>query len=211
MGLDWNPGNKPKPGFEQEFERLFNTLQKKRTLFRRRRTARFQEISVSAFETLDAPQVGHSSDADAWALEQYRRSARDVSEEVWLQQLNGLYVVDLVSPCDGIPPYSNGAPGAYVEPFSFRAQFLTDCEYIIGSELLGAAYQSKLAAEFAAYGNALSRKFDDFARERGLDPSNLHLQSDDPESAVFHADVVGSAARWCLFWSRHGHVLEAYW
>lgn len=209
MGLDWNPGNKPKPGFEKEFERLFYVLQKERTFFRRRRTARFQEISISAFETLNAPQVGHSSEADAWALEQYRNEPRAVSQEVWLQQLTGFYVVDLVPPCDGVPRFSNGSPGGYVEPFSFRAQFLTDCEYIIGSELLGSAYQSKLPVEFRSYGEALLDKFHGFVQERGLDPANL--ASDDPESAAFHADVVGSAARWCLFWSRHGHILDADW
>ena len=209
MGLDWNPGNKPKPGYEKEFERLFHALQQKDGWLRKRREKRFFEISTTAFETLNAPRVGESPDADAWALEIFRSEPRDESEESWLSKLHGFYVLDLVPPCDGIPRYSNGVAGGDVERFSFRAQFLVDCEYIIGRDLLDAAYASKLPADFEAYGEALLRKFEQHATERGLDPQNL--ESDDPDSPVFHADVVGSAARWCLFWARRGHMLDSYW
>ena len=42
----------------------------------------------------------------------------------WVESLEGMYVVPLVAPCDGVPRYSNGTVAGYVEPFSFRAQFL---------------------------------------------------------------------------------------
>jgi hypothetical protein len=209
MGLDWNPGNKPKPSFEKEFGQLFHALQKKGSWWQGRKERRFLEISTSALDTLGVPRVGSSPAADAWALEQYRSQPREVTEQEWLQGLQGFYVVDLARPCDGIPRYSNGTPGGYVEPYSFRAQFLVDCEYIIGTELLESGYVSKLVPEFRAHGEALKAKADRFIAERGLDPANL--DSDDPESPPFHADVVASAARWCLFWSGKGHVLDAYW
>lgn len=209
MGLDWNPGNKPKPGHEIEFERLFHALQKKNSWWRKRKEDRFFAISTTAFDTLNTPRVGFSPAADAWALEIYRSEPREIPENVWLEKLYGFYVLDLVPACDGIPRYSNGSPGGYVERYSFRAQFLRDCEYIIGTELLDAGYSSKLAPQFKAHGEALMRKFEEFVAERGFDPSNL--DSNDPESPVFHADVVGAAARWCLFWANRGHILHSYW
>jgi hypothetical protein len=51
MGLDWNPGNKAKPGHEAEDAPL----------------ERYHEISITAFETLGAPIVGRDAAADAWA------------------------------------------------------------------------------------------------------------------------------------------------
>lgn len=209
MGLDWNPGNRPKAGFEAEFERLFHALQGPATWWRKRKERRFFEISISAFETLAAPRVGKDEAATNWALERYREGPREVSEAEWLAKLDGFYVVDLLRPCDGIPRYSNGTPGGYVEPFSFRAQFLVDCEYILGGELLESCYLSKLPSEFRAHGEALESKFESFVSERGIDPESL--ESEDPESPLWHADVVRSAAKWCSFWANRGHVLDAYW
>jgi len=209
MGLDWNPGNKSKSGHEAEFESLFHALQEPDSPVRKLAEDRFFQISLSAFDTLEVQQVGSSDAADRWILEVYRREARNVTEEAWLDSFEGFYVVDLVPSCPGVPRYSNGSPGGYVERFSFRAQFLLDCEYIIGRELLESGYASKLNPEFLEHGRLLLAKFNTFVRARGFDPSDL--DSDDPESPRFHADIVGCAARWCLFWARWGHTLDAYW
>jgi len=73
---------------------------------------RFFEISTSAYETLDAPRVGFAAVADEWARERYRDNpSAAASEEEFVTRLRGFYVVDLVAPCDGIPPYSNGRTG----------------------------------------------------------------------------------------------------
>lgn len=37
MGLDWSPGNKPKPGCAAEFVRLFHALQDSSTWWRKRK------------------------------------------------------------------------------------------------------------------------------------------------------------------------------
>jgi hypothetical protein len=196
-------------GHEAEFERLFHALQKKKSWWRKRKEERFFAISDTAFETLNTPRVGFDAAADAWALEIYRSEPREVPEQAWLEKLHGFYVLDLVTPCDGLPRYSNGSPGGYVERYSFRAQFLLDCEYIISTPLLEAGYSSMLTPQLRAHGEALMRKFEVFVTERGLDPCNL--DTDDPESPLFHADVVGAAGRWCLFWADRGHVLDSYW
>jgi hypothetical protein len=66
MGLDWNPGNKAKPGFEAEFADVFRAIQttdpgETRNVL----LDRYHEISITAFETLQAPVVGHDPTADA--------------------------------------------------------------------------------------------------------------------------------------------------
>ena len=132
MGLDWNPGNKPRPGSEAEFERLFHLVDQASGSDRDALLKRFFEVSVSAYETLQAPRVGTDENATAWARGKYAENAAAAeSEAAFLTKLHGFYVVDLVS-CDGVPPYSNGGAGQYVEAFSFRGQFLTDCVAEIG-------------------------------------------------------------------------------
>lgn len=211
MGLDWNPGNKPKPGYEEEFDRLFRQLENvpERTE-QESLLQRFRDISISAFETLNTPRVGYSEAADAWAREAYRERSPDCTEQEWLQRLQGFYVLPLVPKCDGIPRYSNGDPGGYVEPYSFRAQFLVlDCEEIIGPRLVEQAYGSKLSREMLAYGNELITKAEEFARRNHIDLE--HLDIDDYDGIDVKVDVVLAAGRWCRFWAERGHILDAYW
>jgi hypothetical protein len=60
------------------------------------------------------------------------------------------------------------------------------------------------------FGEKLLSAASAFASERNMDVSKIHL-AEDPESMEFHLDVVFSAGRWCCFWARKGHWLEAYW
>lgn len=209
MGLDWNPGNKPKPSFEKEFEKLFHKLQSQWCFRRKAKTDRFHDISITAFETLGAPQVGRDETANNWAREMYAKQSRDATEAEWLKKLEGFYVLSLVAPCDGIPRYSNGSPGGYVEPYSFRAQFLVDSTDIIGAELLNEAYESKLPVELLAYGRRLLTKAESFAKAKGLDINNLNTE--DVDSIESRLDAVLAAGRWCIFWAERGHILDAYW
>lgn len=211
MGLDWNPGPKAKPGYEQEFRELWQKLQSKSCFFRDRKVRRFKEITTTAFETLSTPRVGYDDAATAWAREKAfpSRADKNLTEPIFVEQMRGFYVLDLVAPCDGIPRYSNGHPGGYVERYSFRGQFLKDCTEIIGVELLESAWNSKLPEETKAYGDRLLEAGLQFASTRGIDTTKIHLV-EEPESVEFRIDVVLSAGRWCGFWSQKGHWLEAY-
>lgn len=264
MGLDWNPGPKPKPGFEQEFRELFEKVEAKsesaddtpngsvlgktlgafglgrrqagssvRTL-KEAMLARLEEVSTSPFETLEAPQVGHHPEADEWARKRFARQSANMSLQRWMERMKGYYVLDAVPPCDGLPLYTNGQPGGYVEAFSFRADFLRDCEDIIGVEMLGDAYESKLSDALVEFGGALLRKAEEYAQENGIDLEAIdgeRLLDDAAERAReaagddavtelgpyllsvdnFKLDVIRAAARWCIFWGERGHLMEAYW
>ena len=211
MGLDWNPGPKPQPGSEDEFRRLWRRLQSKWCWNRPAKLNRFQELTITAFRTLKAPRVGVDQQANEWAHQAFMtRADKSVSEEGFIQGMQGFYVLDLVPPCDGLPRYSNGDAGSYVERFSFRGQFLTDCVEIVGDDLLDQVYKSMLPDDTALYGEALLKCAQAFAAENRIDATRL-LQAEDPDSVEFHLDVVFSAGRWCRFWSERGHWLEAYW
>lgn len=211
MGLDWNPGPKAKPGCEQEFTELWRKLNSGRWCFgRERKVKRFSEITQTAFETLRTPRVGFDVAATNWARQMFpNRQDKSLTEDGFIGGMKGFYVLDLVPPCDGLPRYSNGQPGGYVERYSFRAQFLADCVEIIGQELLDAGYGSKAAEETIGHGGKLLERASQFAQAHRMDMSKLP-PPEDPDSMQFHLDVVIAAGRWCRFWGEKGHWLEAY-
>lgn len=213
MGLDWNPGPKPKPGCEAEYLDLYRILDETRDEAERERLIeRFTEISITAFETLKTPRVGHDNAATTWIRERYDEQDRGMSPEEWVNRFEGFYVLPLVPECDGLPLYTNGYPGGYVEAYAFRAQFLRDCEDIIGEDLLNEGFESKLPDELVRYGNALIGKAEAHAAANGIDIGKLDREPpEDPDSDDFRVHVVMSAGRWCLFWAGQGHFLEAYW
>jgi hypothetical protein len=229
MGLDWIPGNKPKPGYEREFikivtstagdklaakdrPRLAGALRDRlaglagKTPSQEQMRARFAEISISAFETLQAPRVGFDSEADRWARDLHAKRSIAENIEDWLAKMRGYYVVALAAPCDGIPPYSNGALG-YVEQFAFRAQFLTSCVPVIGA-LIDQAYYLKFCPDLMAYGDQLLASAQDFARSHGLLVPTA--APEDPDSREGQLHIVVAAARWCRYWADRGHYLEPY-
>ncbi len=228
MGLDWNPGNRPKPGFEAEFEEIIRRMDKGR--YEKEKSAlgrfigrfrpidpdrqptrqellqRYNEISTTAFETLNAPRVGYDDPATRWARNQYAKQGSAKSEQEWLESLHGFYVLDLVEDVDGLPRYTNGSPGGYVESFSFRAKFLQDCVEVLGLDLIDELYQMRTSSELIVFGQQFMKAAEDFAREEGLDLANPDAVNQEPE-----LDIVLSAARWCLFWGERGHFLDPDW
>jgi hypothetical protein len=159
-----------------------------------------------------APQVGSSAEADAWARERYKElQSSDPSESEFMQEMQGHYVLALAPPCDGFPYYSNWTAG-YVERFSFRAQFLHDCEDIIPEDTFTRCYKSCLASGLAMVGQELRACATSYARALHLEHIEFVADGDfeekSPESKL---DIIYSAARWCEYWSSRGHGLEADW
>ena len=218
MGLDWNPANKAVPGREADYEALKAALDAELADESQHdaddeqeseASRRFFEASISAFDTLMAPTVGVDEPANQWAREEFAQLETDEPFEKWFESIRGLRLAHL-SPCPGVPRYSNGSVGGYVEPFSFRGQFLTFCEPIIGMEVLERCYQNMPAEELISFGQHLKEKGEALVRESGL---ILPKESDefDEEDPRWHADILIAAGDWCIFWGERGHPLEAYW
>ena len=226
MGLDWNPlAQRQSAGHEAEFDRLYRVLvdlpedvgwiEKKlrrwRGIDRDALDRRWREIQITPYETLQAPRVGADPAADVWAISHYSGLPEPKqSEGEFLRKMAGYYVLQLVPRCDGLPWYTNG-PAGYVEPFSFRAQFLGDCQHIIGPATLERCYENAPAAGLASLGQTLKECAKSYSVSAGV----AHVEEIDepqfefgtPESNVH---ILFSAARWCEYWSSRGHGLEAY-
>lgn len=222
MGLDWKPLNKPKPSQEKEFEDIFLTLTGKKKvnssvfskLFGNKQKSQeallksFLDISIPDYITLKAPVVGIDQEATEWAKTKYPdRTNQNQSLEMFLQEMHGYYVVDLVPEHDGIPVYI--APHA--EPHIFRAKFLNDCEEIIGKKMLEEAYTSQLAEGAVNFGNRLMETATNFADQLNLNYlRDQRLPPDSDEHAPdSKAHILFSAAKWLLWWGQRGHGYEA--
>lgn len=215
MGLDWRPINRPKPGFEREFEELFHELLGTPRADDREAELqqRFWEISTTPYETLDAPCVGVDGAATEWAMNLFRGqgvSAGGLQQK--LTDIEGFYVLPLVEPCDGLPMYVTPAyalQGSHIDTEVFRAKFLDDCREFLG-DLYEEAFQSKLARDLDGYGQRLMVMAEAFAAPRGLSGLKEVRETqgeDGSEESAVH--IAFSAAKWCLFWSCRGHGLWA--
>ena len=226
MGLDWNPIGKPKPGMEDEFTALFKRLgelpvnvgwterlmRRLKGIDREKLDRRWREIQVTPYETVGAPRVGASKDADEWARKRYAETQTPKpSEADFLREMQGFYVLELAPPCDGLPVYSNW-PMGYVEMFSFRAQILQRCIDIIGEQTLNKCYDSCLAPGLASLGHELRAWATSYAQTHGVAHMEHAAQAgDDDEAPESKAHMLFAAAKWCEYWSSRGHGLEAYW
>ncbi len=216
MGLDWNPANKPVPGREKEYEALLAALEAdaenddEESDEESEASRQFFAATISAFETLEAPTIGVDEIANDWAKEQYDAGEKTEPYDAWFEKVRGLRLVHLVPACSGVPRYSNGSPAGYVEPFSFRAQFLTLCEDIIGPEVLEKCYESKSPGELVDFGKCLKSAGEEYAAAQGVSipPESEEFDENAPE---WRADILVAAGEWCIFWGERGHPLDAYW
>ena len=229
MGLDWNPMAKPRAGFEAEFVRVFKELEGRAAperkgilaaIFRPRslteaerdtRIARFREISEPPYEALGAPRVGHDDAADAWLREKLEATGTAATYATTREEMRGFYVLDLLPPCDGFPSYTNNGAYEGLDRYSFRGSFLKDVEDALGPDLMERAYSTMLAEELVEYGAALLEAAMRFAQANGVEHVGSAPPADfDEGSPETRADILFSAARWCLFWGRRGHGMEPW-
>lgn len=208
MGLDWHPGNKAKPGFEAEYEALLKKLMDGEVEDGDPEHERYFEISTSAYETLEAPRAGHDNAATEWARKQYNEQKPPIPWEDWLEEMRGYYVLDLCSPCDGLPKYTN-APIGIGELYTFRAQFLRDCTDVIGDVMLERGYAPMSPGEMLSYGRELIAMAESYAERNGVDLANtVDAEEGSPADKV---DIVTAAGRWCVFWGERSHPLDSDW
>ncbi len=237
MGLDWLAGNKARPGHEKRFREILEIIVAEDYLGPGLDEATREEwmrIGMPAYETVGAPRVGIDAAANEWLLQRIREDqpkpgllralvsrfqrggagALTPEEQAALRQSHGYYVLELAPPCDGLPWYSN-APlmGDKLELTSFRGAFLSDCEEMLGTELLESAWDRKLPEDLAAYGQTLRAKADAWAQAHGCEAMRDLLEPP-PEAAEGSPESVAhiaySAARWCIYWGERGHWLDVW-
>ena len=236
MGLDMNVAAKPREGFEEEFNLLWvqywtasgampdPELQKKSFLGRllhrapqvdtEQIAARIGEISVPAYASIGAPVVGVDEAASLWVRQQFEAGHLAFPTlEAALSEMQGYHSVEALPPGDAFPLYSNGGLYEGADRTSFRGQFLEDCVPVIGKPLLKQAWNPMLAHEFRDWGSEMQQAAARFASSEGvteiLSPDSA-LPQEDATEAERMAHIVGSAARWALWWSQRGHGMEPF-
>lgn len=217
MGLDLIVESCPKPGHEIEWreilERAFASPQDSDA-----DVARFQEISIPAFERLDAPRVGYDTVANDWIVELRKVTAPDEITEV-LREFHGHYALPLVK-SDGLPPYTHAGRYEGVDETSFRGSFLKMCDAVLTNKQIDDAWNHRFPEAAIAYGCELL----DAAKLAAENPppapapqkkgflSKLGLGKSTAPEATFEEQlqIVEAAGAWFVFWGERGHAIRAW-
>lgn len=215
MGLDMLPLSKPKPGFECEFDELFQSIFRTTDSGdcpeRAVRVARLQDITIAPYEVLGAPRIGVDPAADEWLRARIAGVEDGVHFTELKRRMAGYYVLDLVPPCDGLPVYSNSGTGL-VESYSFHGGYLAECVDVVDEATIDSAWTPMKADELVGYGERLKEKAAHYAAERGVtDVLGQHSPVCDLERPCGLAHIVDSAGRWCVFWGERGFGLEPWY
>jgi hypothetical protein len=205
MGLDWIVGAKPRDAADYEVLRRALAHPGDQRLLE----AWHLVPKLDSWDTINAPRVGTSPEADAWLMRQVEGSSADELAAM-LERHRGFAVVQLV-PCDGVPVYSNAWANRDLEATSFRGAFLADAVPVIGEGMFERAHQNMLPAELLAFGAALEAVGTSYAERHGVSEQAARRRPpDEDEGPASIAHIIASAARWCSFWARHGHWLNTW-
>ncbi len=221
MGLDWKPMGKPKPGSEERFNQLYRLIQGidkpslsfldklkgKKGPTKEVLLAEWFSIQIPSYETISAPKVNRDAVAGQWLKEKYEASDKTVPFEKFAKDADGYYVIELAPESDGIPVYI----AMHADRNVFRAQFLKDCEDIIGKELLNEAWETKLAEPALQYGQQLMKIADQIALENNLQAiKDQRLPPDvDEDSVESKLHIIYAASKWLIYYGGKGHGYEA--
>src|SRR5579864_3730655 len=109
MGLDMRPIGKPKPGFEERFNKLFNIfrgLEKqelsrfdkligKKPLTEDELLEEWWAIQIPVAETIKAPIIGKDKEATEWLRAKYGDSEEGFNEKEFIKKHKGECILDL--------------------------------------------------------------------------------------------------------------------
>ncbi len=231
MGLDLIPMGRPKPGHEEEWQRLMETLYEDREVSDED-TSRRLEISEAAYETAGAPRVGYDEEANAWYREHFKKP-EGLTDAEFFEEAKGYYALGtLVGKCDGVPQYSHGSITDELDETSFRGKFLEFYEGLLDDDLLYRAWTSVMPPEEAVeYGQVLLASAENpwvesppppppppppepgfFGRLLGRKPPEPEPPEPLPtdEDIEEMRNILRAAGRWYIFWGERGHPINAW-
>ena len=152
MGLDLIVESCPRSGHETEWRRIVERSFGHEELTEQE-TTRFQQISIPAFERLDAPRVGYDPAANDWIASVRKAQTADEVAAV-IKEFHGYFAIALVK-SDGVPVYSHPGLGIDVDEISFRGSFLSHCKSVLSKDLIAAAWEHRFPESAIEYGQAL--------------------------------------------------------
>ena len=214
MGLDLFPEAKAKPGHDvgwrQLVQRYFNGEE-----LADEAKARFGEISIPPYQTIDAPRVGYDDAANQWIIKTRKAQTKEEIADC-LKSFHGYYALALVGP-PGIPRYSNAGLGYGVDETSFRGSFLNECKSLLDEKFLAQAWKNMWPEEAVVYGRRLLQIADAAARRQTPTPSFLERLGLRKKAAAVVTkevdtpiDILRAAGEWYIFWAERGHPIRAW-
>lgn len=215
------PMGKAKPGFEKRFVEIFNILESgtipELTSSEKLRGMKkpsqddllkeWFENQISTYETLKAPRVGYDEIANEWLDKKRLELDENISKEQFIEENKGYYVLELAPEKDGVPVYISLGQDENV----FRGQFLYECEDILGPDLVGEAWQTKLAEDTLDFGRRLMSKGEKIANQHNLQYlKNQRMPPEDSEDSIVQkVHIIFSLAKWLIFYGENGHGYQA--
>lgn len=215
------PMGKPQPGFEKRFVEIFEMLTQnkipqpsfwdklkgKKIPTREELLEEWQANQISSYETIKAPRVGRDEEANMWIMAKYNPAEQEMTQEQFIKQYDGYYVIELAKEKDGVPMYIAVEQDENV----FRGQFLQDCVDIIGEDLVNEAWGTKFANDALDYGNRLMAVADKLAVTHNLAYLKTQRLPPDVDEDTIESKlhIVFSLARWLIFYGKNGHGYEA--
>jgi len=225
MGLDMRPIGSVHPKYKKRFDEIFDIIihnkEQKPSLLdrvfkkplktREELLSEFRALEISPYETVEAPRYPRDEEAVEFLKSEYKNSDKSVSEEAFLQKLEGIYLPHLAKRKEGFPVYNNHGAGGTGGPIAFRGSFLSSCSDIMPRSLIEKAWTSQKAENTLVYGRELMDVALDIAKQNNL--SHLQEQRDAPDSPEDSLEsklhIVFSLANWLIFFGSHGHGYEA--
>ncbi len=215
------PMGKPQPGFEKRFVEIFEMLKQnkipqpsfwdklkgKKVPTREELLDEWQANQIPSYETIKAPRVGRDEEANLWIMAKYNQAEQEMTQEQFIKQYDGYYVIELAKEKDGVPMYIAVEQDENV----FRGQFLQDCVDIIGDDLVNEAWETKFANDALDYGNRLMAVADKLALTHNLAYLKTQRLPPDVDEDTIESKlhIVFSLAKWLIFYGKNGHGYEA--
>ena len=214
MGLDWIPIAKPIPGKETEFKTAYEKILASRSDEEAQKVMEFMRtVSINSRSELEVPIVGRDVEASEYLTKVHKE--RDIQEPLadFIKRHDGFWVWQIAKPSDGIPEFSNSCTYTNVDGSSFRAEFLKDAEWIIGSELFEKAHRYMLGAELCDYADELEVKLKTFCERERLDISSFgdHNPIVETEEPAWSIRILLSAIKYLRFWGERGYFIQAWY
>tara|TARA_B100000131_G_scaffold221323_1_gene212853 strand:- start:39188 stop:39952 length:765 start_codon:yes stop_codon:yes gene_type:complete len=170
---------------------------------------------VTPMDTLGAPQIGMSKEADEWAREHYKEVASSPGGEAlrakyptvedYIMDSQGKYVSELATRKEGMV----GPSGICVGPESFRGKVLGYIDWL-DEALVSEAWEDHSPEDLLDYGERLLEAAESFEKSILSMPEEI-LSSQAPSDAMSEVELVKEAANWCKFWGSEGHSMHAWY
>lgn len=241
MGLDWMlDAHKAKPGCEKQYRRIKNQLYavehectlplQKTEVLRRHLEAELNQVAVSPFEVIGAPQVGIDAEATEWfRREIYAPTHREALEEAgaakgqgrndafikyWsrpfeavLNDERGKYVVELAKEREGIAAIT----GIMCSSLDFRGKAVT-LAVVLPDDLRNEAYDDHDADAALDYADRLEAAVADYKAEHPDWPTRKEeAEYGGMVSATDDIADVQAAVRWLRYWGSRGFGFSGWY